>query len=381
MQLSELCIRRPVMTTLLMAALLIFGVIAYRSLPVSELPNVDFPTILVTAALPGASPETMAAAVATPLESQFSTIAGLDSVTSTSAQGATSITLQFSLDRNIDAAAQDVQSAIAAASRRLPPEMPAPPSFRKVNPANASIFYITLSSTTIPLPVVNEYAETQLAQRLSTIPGVAVVNVFGSQKFAERISVNPDQLAARGIGIDELVTAIKQANVSQPLGSVDGANQSFAIKDNGQLANAIAYRPLIVAWRNGNPVRLEDVATPVNSVENVKIATWNVDRRAIVLAIQRQPGANTVETVDSIKRVLPAFQAKLPAAISMSVLYDRSVSIRDSINDVQLTLLLAGFLVILPPLSPVWHCRSRWPAPSPSCTYLATVWITCPYSP
>ena len=347
MQLPELCIRRPVMATLLMVALLVFGIIAYRSLPVSELPSVDFPTISVTASLPGASPETMAAAVATPLESQFSTIAGLDSVTSTSAQGSTSITLQFSLDRNIDAAAQDVQSAIAAAASKLPPDMPSPPSFRKVNPADFAIFYIALMSPTLPLSTVDEYAETQLAQRLSTIPGVALVNVFGAQKFAVRIEADPDRLAARGIGIDELQQAIAQANVNRPLGSIDGSQQSFSLKDNGRLARAAAYRPLIVAWRNGAPVRLDQVASAVDGVENDKIASWYVDRRAMILAIQRQPGANTVATVDAIKRILPAFQAKLPAAIEMKVLYDRSVSIRDSIDDVQFTLILAGFLVIL----------------------------------
>jgi len=347
MNLPELCIRRPVMTTLLMAAFVIFGIIAYRALPVSELPSVDFPTISVTAALPGASPETMAAAVATPLEGQFSTIAGLDSMNSTSAQGTTSITLQFSLERNIDDAAQDVQSAIAAALRKLPPNMPAPPSYRKVNPADSPIFYIALSSPTLPLPVVNEYAETQLAQRISTISGVAQVQVFGSQKYAVRIRSNPDQLAARGMGIDELQQAITQANVNQPVGLIDGERQTFAIKDNGQLSNAAAYRPLIVAWRNGAPVRLEEVATPIDSVENARIASWNVDKRAIVLAIQRQPGANTIETVNSIKRILPSFQAKLPAAIEITTLYDRSISIRDAINDVQFTLVLAGFLVIL----------------------------------
>ena len=347
MNLPELCIRRPVMTTLLMAAFVIFGVIAYRALPVSELPSVDFPTISVTASLPGASPETMAAAVATPLEGQFSTIAGLDSMTSTSAQGTSSITLQFSLDRSIDAAAQDVQSAISAALRKLPPGMPTPPSFRKVNPADSPIFYIALSSPTLPLPVVNEYAETQLAQRLSTISGVAQVQIYGSQKFAVRIQTNPDQLSARGMGIDELQQAVAQSNVNQPVGVFDGSRQTFAIKDNGQLANAAAYRPLIVAWRNGAPIRLEEVATPIDGVENARIASWNVDKRAIVLAIQRQPGANTIETVDSIKKILPNFQAKLPAAIEMTTLYDRSISIRDAIEDVQFTLILAGFLVIL----------------------------------
>ena len=347
MQLPEHCIRRPVMTTLLMAAILIFGVIAYRALPVSELPSVDFPTISVTASLPGASPETMAAAVATPLEGQFSTIAGLDSMTSTSAQGTTSITLQFNLDRDIDAAAQDVQSAISAALRRLPPSMPTPPSFRKVNPADSPIFYIALSSPTLPLPLVNEYAETQLAQLLSTIQGIAQVQVFGSQKFAVRIQANPDKLAAKGIGLDELQQAIAQNNVNQPVGSIDGERQSFALKDNGQLTNAAAYRPLIVAWRNGAPVRLEEVATAIDSVENKKIASWNVDKRAIVLAVLRQPGANTIATVDAIKKVLPSFQEKLPAAVEMKVLFDRSLSIRESIDDVQFTLILAGFLVIL----------------------------------
>jgi HAE1 family hydrophobic/amphiphilic exporter-1 len=347
MNLPELCIRRPVMTTLLMAAFVIFGLIAYRALPVSELPSVDFPTIAVTANLPGASPETMAAAVATPLEGQFSTIAGLDSLSSTSAQGTTSITLQFSLDRNIDAAAQDVQSAIAAAQRKLPPSMPTPPSFRKVNPADSPIFFIALSSPTLPLPVINEYAETQLAQRISTISGVAQVLVFGSQKYAVRIRANPDQLAARGMGIDELQQAVAQANVNQPVGLFDGERQSFAIKDNGQLTTAAAYRPLIVGWRNGAPIRLEEVATPIDSVENKRVAAWNVDKRAIVLAIQRQPGANTIETVNSIKRILPSFQAKLPAAINMTTLYDRSISISEAIEDVQFTLVLAGFLVIL----------------------------------
>ncbi len=347
MTLPELCIRRPVMTTLLMAAFLIFGIIGYRSLPVSELPAVDFPTISVTANLPGASPETMAAAVATPLEGQFSTIAGLDSMTSTSAQGSTNITLQFSLNRDIDAAAQDVQAAISAAQRKLPPSMPTPPSFRKVNPADSPIFYIAMSSASLPMSLVNEYAETQLAQRLSTIPGVAQVQIYGSQKYAVRVQANPDQLAARGMGIDELQAALAQNNVNQPIGQLDGSTQTFAIKDNGQLTNAAAYRPLIVSWKNGAPVRLEDVATPIDSVENLRIASWNVDKRAIVLAIQRQPGANTIETVDAIKRVIPGFKAKLPAAIDMTVLFDRSNSIREAIADVQFTLVLSAVLVIL----------------------------------
>jgi hydrophobic/amphiphilic exporter-1 (mainly G- bacteria), HAE1 family len=346
-QLPELSIRRPVMTTLLMAALLIFGLIAYHTLPVSELPNVDFPTISVTANLPGASPETMAASVATPLENQFSAISGLDTMTSTSALGATTINLQFNLDRNIDAAAQDVQSAIAAAQRTLPTDMPTPPSFRKVNPADFPIYYVVLSSPTLPLPVVDEYAETQLAQRLSTLAGVAQVQVYGAQKYAVRIQADPDQLASRGIGLDELQEAIRQANVNQPTGTLEGQKQTFAIKSNGQLETAVAYRPLIVAYRNGAPVRLEEIATVIDSVENDKVASWYVDKRAIVLAIRRQPGSNTVETVNAIKAVLPAFQATLPAAVEMTVLYDRSASIQESIEDVQFTLLLAGGLVLL----------------------------------
>ncbi|MRR51131.1 MAG: acriflavine resistance protein B [Rhodocyclaceae bacterium] len=347
MQLPELCIRRPVMTTLLMAAFLIFGVIAYRGLPVSELPNVDFPTISVSASLPGASPETMAAAVATPLEGQFSTIAGLDSMTSTSAQGSTTVTLQFSLDRDIDAAAQDVQSAIAAAQRKLPPDMPTPPSFRKVNPADSPVFYVAMYSTTLPTWVVNDYAETQLAQRISTLPGVAQVQVFGAQKFAVRVQADPAQLASRGIGIDEVAAAIKGANVNQPLGTLDGSRQNFALKANGQLLDADAYRPLTVVYRNNAPVRLDEVAKVINNVENAKVAAWFNDKRTIMLAVMRQPGANTIKTVDAIKKVLPVFQANLPASIELQVHYDRSVSIRDAIHDVQFTLILAGVLVIL----------------------------------
>ena len=347
MHISELCIRRPVMTTLLMAAFLVFGLIAYRGLPVSELPNVDFPTISVSAQLPGASPETMAAAVATPLEGQFSTISGLEAMNSTSAQSSTTLTLQFALERNIDSAAQDVQSAIAAAQRKLPPDMPTPPSFRKVNPADSPIFYIAMNSPTLPTWVVNDYAETQLAQRLSTLPGVAQVNVFGAQKYAVRIQADPDRLAARRVGIDELQQALKNANVNQPLGSLDGPRQSFALKANGQLANAAAFRPLPVVWRNGAPVKVEDVANAIDGVENSKVAAWFNDRRTIMLAINRQPGANTVATIDAIKAVLPSFQASLPPSIELQIHYDRSVSIRNGIHDVQFTLLLAGLLVIL----------------------------------
>jgi HAE1 family hydrophobic/amphiphilic exporter-1 len=347
MNLPALCIQRPVMTTLLMVALLVFGVVAYPKLPVNELPNVDFPTITVSASLPGAAPETMATAVATPLENQLSTIAGIQSMTSTSALGATSITLTFELDRNIDGAAQDVQAAISAAQRQLPTNMPTPPTFRKVNPADAPILYLTLRSRTQPLSVVDDYAETQLAQRLSMIDGVAQVSVYGAQKYAVRVSVDPQKLAASGIGIDTVQNAISAANVNLATGSLNGNRQLLQIRSDGQLQRANAYNSIIVAYRNGAPVRLSDLGKAEDSVQNDQVASWYNGERAIVLAIQRQPGSNTVATIDRIRAVLPTFEATLPPSIKLAVLYDRSVSIRESVNDVQFTLLLAGALVVL----------------------------------
>ena len=347
MNLPELCIKRPVMTTLLMAAFVIFGVIAYTKLPVSELPSVEFPTIQVTAQLPGASPETMAAAVATPLQGQFATIAGLEVMNSVSAQGTSSITLSFALSRDIDAAAQDVQSALAVAQRRLPTEMTTPPSFRKVNPADAPIFFLAMRSDTLPLSVVNEYAETQLAQRLSTITGVAQVNVFGSQKYAVRVQVDPNKLAAAGVGLDEVQAAIAQGNVNKPTGIMEGSRQVLAVRSNGQLETAAAYRNLTVVYRNGAPLKLDAVAKLVDSVENTRAASWFNGKRAIVLAIYRQPGTNTIETVDAIKKILPSFQAKLPPAINIEIFFDRTLSIRAAIADVKFTLILAAALVVL----------------------------------
>jgi HAE1 family hydrophobic/amphiphilic exporter-1 len=347
MNLPRLCIERPVMTTLLMAAMLLFGALAYKSLPVSELPSVEFPTIRVTARLPGASPETMASAVATPLEGEFSTIAGLDNMVSTSALGLTQITLQFSLEKNIDAAAQDVQTALANSQRKLPRDMSAPPSFRKVNPAEFPVFFLTLSSPTLPLPVVNEYAETILAQRISTIAGVAQVNVFGSQKYAVRVQVDPDLLAAKGIGIDELSSAVQRSNTNLPTGTLEGDDKVLTIQSTGQLFNASAYRGQIIAYRNGAPVRLDQVAQVIDSVENKKQAGWYNNERAMILAVYRQPGTNTIEVVDRVRDVLPGFRALLPAAVDLNVLYDRTVTIRDSINDVQFTLALAAGLVVM----------------------------------
>ena len=347
MNLSELCIRRPVMTTLVMAGILIFGFMGYRVLPVSDLPNVDFPTIQVSARLPGASPETMASSVATPLEKQFSTIAGIDNMTSSSVQGAVAITLQFALERNIDAASQDVQAAIAAAQRQLPANMPSPPTVRKVNPADSPILFLALSSPTLPLSTVDEYAETILAQRISMVSGVSQVLVFGAQKYAVRIQVHPTALASRGIGIDEVENAIGQGNVNLPTGNLDGRHQTFSIEANGQLFDAAAYRPLIVTYRNGSPVRLEELGRVIDSVENDKIAGWRDGTRAIVLAIQRQPGTNTVEVVDAIRTLLPTFRAQLPAAVALNILYDRSQTIRASVTDVKFTLVLTMALVVL----------------------------------
>jgi hydrophobic/amphiphilic exporter-1 (mainly G- bacteria), HAE1 family len=351
MNLAEPFIRRPVMTTLIMSAILLFGIMAYRLLPVSDLPNVDFPTILVNAALPGASPETMASAVATPLERQFSTIAGLDNMTSVSALGSTQITLQFNLSRNIDAAAQDVQAMIAKAARLLPQNMPSPPTYQKVNPADQPIIYLALSSPTLPLSAVDEYAETTMAQRISMISGVAQVQVFGSQKYAVRTQLDPRALASRGIGLDEVANAVANGNVELPTGTLQGSTKSFTIQASGQLMDAAAYRPLIVAYRNGNPVRLQELGRVIDSVENDKVASWfntsKAKTRAVILAIQRQPGTNTVEVVDSIKKLLPTFRAEMPASVSLDILFDRSMSIRESVGDVKLTLVLAICLVVL----------------------------------
>ncbi|MDR6937097.1 efflux RND transporter permease subunit [Luteibacter sp. 3190] len=347
MNLPELCIRRPVMTTLLMAALVIFGIAAYPRLPVNELPNVDFPTINISASLPGASPETMASSVATPLEAQLSTVAGIDSMTSSSSLGSTTITVTFALDRSIDGAAQDVQAAISAAQRQLPQDMPTPPTYRKVNPADAPILFLTMQSSTLPLSTVDDYAETELAQRLSMVDGVAQVNVYGSQKYAVRIAVDPDRLAATGIGVDQMREAIAAANVNKATGSLNGQRQLLSIRSDGQLMRAADYGQVVVAYRNGAPVRLSDIAVPRDSVQDDQKASWFNGHRSITLAIQRQPGANTVETVDKIFALLPAFQETLPPSVKLNVMYDRSVSIRDSVHDVQFTLVLAGILVVL----------------------------------
>ena len=352
MNVAEIFIKRPIMTTLVMAAILIFGIAGYRLLPVSDLPNVDFPTIMVSVTQPGASPETMASSVALPLEKQFSTIAGIDQMTSTSYLGSTGITLQFSLSRNIDAAAQDVQAMIAKAQRDLPNNLPYPPSFQKVNPADQPVLYLSLYSPTMRLSDVDEYAETTMAQRISMIDGVAQVSVYGAQKYSPHIQLNPRLLASRQIGIDEVVNAIQKGTVNQPTGTLYGTQQAITVNNpNGQLWRAKEYRPLIVAFRNGSPVRLAELGDVVDGVENDKTASWFGNpqgiNRAMVLAIQRQPGTNTVEVVDRIKTLMPQFRAQIPGAVNIDVLYDRSQSIRESVNDVKFTLLLTVALVIL----------------------------------
>jgi HAE1 family hydrophobic/amphiphilic exporter-1 len=343
---SELFIRRPITTILVTAAILLFGIVAYRSLPVSDLPNIDYPTIQVSASLPGANPETMASSVATPLERQFSTIAGIESMNSTNGMGYTSITVQFALSRNIDAAAQDVQAAISNAGQQLPPNMPTPPSYQKVNPADQPIMYVAVSSPTLPLYQVDEYAETLMAERISMVSGVAQVQVYGS-KYAVRVQLDPDALAARGVGVDEVQTAIQRANTNLPTGTLFGSKQSFTVQSNGQLFNAAAYRPVIVAYRNGNPVRLGELGNVIDSVENDKSVSWFMDTQSIVLGIQRQPGTNTISVVDGIRQLLPQFRSQIPASVKLTILYDRSISIRESIADVKFTLLLTICLVVM----------------------------------
>ena len=312
MNIAGIFIRRPIMTTLVMVAILLFGMLGYRSLPVNDLPNVDFPTMQVSASLPGANPDTIASAVATPLEKQFSTIAGLDSMTSTSGVGATNITLQFDLNRNIDGAAQDVQGAISSASPQLPPNMPSPPTARKVNPADQPIYFIAVGSPTLPLYTVDQYAETMLAQRISMVKGVAQVQVYGSQKYAVRILLDPAAMSSRQLGIDEVTNAIQNANVNLPTGTLYGEHRAFTVQANGQLNQASLYRPLIVAYRNGSPVRLDEIGNVLDGVQNDKIFNVVDDERALVLAIQRQPGTNTIEVVDGVKALLPQFQGHYP---------------------------------------------------------------------
>ncbi len=346
MSISGLFIRRPVTTTLVMLGILFFGLMAYRLLPVSDLPNVDYPTIQVSAGLSGASPETMASAVATPLEKQFSTIAGIDAMTSSSNQGGTYITLQFNLSRNIDAAAQDVQAAISKTLRQLPPGIQ-PPSYQKVNPAASPILFYALTSKTMPLSTLDEYAETFLAQRLSTVTGVAQVQVFGAAKYAVRIQIDPSALAARGIGLDEVSDAIQSGNPNLPTGILWGPHRAYTVRADGQIESAPEFRSLVIAYRNGAPVRLQDVARVLDDIQDNKNASWFDGARAITLAIQRQPGTNTVEVADAVKAMMQTLMPQLPASVEVNTLYDRSLSIRQSVDDVKVTLFITLVLVVM----------------------------------
>ncbi len=344
MHLSRIFIERPIMTTLVTFAILLFGVVGFRALPVAALPSVDYPTIQVTAVQPGANPETMASAIATPLEREFSTIAGVRSISSSNSQSTTTITIQFALDRDVDAAAQDVQSAIAKAV--LPP-MPRPPSYAKQNPSEQPILYFALNSSTLPLYTVNEYAETVLAQRLSTVSGVSRVQIYGAQKYAVRIQADPDKLRAHQVGIDEVQRAVQQSNVNLPTGRLYGPKQAFTVQSSGQLMQASAYRPLIVQWRKGVPLRLEELANVIDSVEDNKTIAWNNGTRGIILAISRQPGTNTVQIVDQIRKLLPELQAGLPPSVELLLLFDASETVRASIHDVEFTLMLTVALVVM----------------------------------
>ncbi len=351
MNISEGFIRRPIATSLLMAAIALFGAVAYQSLPVSDLPNVDFPTLLVTAQLPGASPETMGASVATPLENQFSTIAGLESMTSVNSLGSTQITLEFNLDRSLDGAAVDVQGAITQASRLLPQGMPTPPTFTKVNPADQPILYLVVRSTTIPAWTLDEWAETRIAQRISQVSGVAQVQVLGSQKYAVHAQMDPHALAARQIGINEVENALRAWNVNVPAGNIIGPHRAYTLQATGQLMNADEFKSMVVAYRNGAPVRLDDLGDVIDGAEDPHTGSWyythDSEQRAITLGIQRQPGTNTIAVADAVKNLLPQFQAELPTSVHMDVLYDRSETIRESYRDVQFTMLLTLGLVIM----------------------------------
>ncbi len=351
MNFSANFIRRPIATSLLMLGIAIFGFMAYHALPVSDLPSVDFPTISVGASLPGADPATMASAVATPLERQFTTIAGIDNMTSSSSQGSTSITLQFDLNRDIDGAAVDVQTAIAAAMPLLPPGMPSPPSFRKMNPSDSPILFFTLVSDTVPLSKVDEYAETTVAQRISMVPGVAQVSVFGAQKYAVRVKVNPDQLAAHQVGINEVADALKNWNVNLPVGTLWGPNKVMNIQATGQLWNAAEFADMVVAYRNSAPVRLRDVAKVVDSVEDERTAAWiymdGREQRTVALAVMRQPNSNIVDTNKAVRKLLPEIDKQLPPGVKLIIRSDRAKTIREAFDDVQFTMVVTIAMVIL----------------------------------
>ena len=347
MGLSEVCIRRPVLTTLVTATFIVFGLFGYRALGVAALPAVDFPTIVITAQLPGASAETMAASVAAPIERQLSTISGVSSLTSTSVLGRAKMIVQFVLDRNMDGAALDVQTALTVAAKKLPIEMTVPPSFNKTNPTDAPVVLLAVSSATLPISVVDEYAETVLAQQITQLPGVATVDVYGAQKYATRVQVDPVAAAARNVSLNDIRTVLAATDSNSPVGTLYGPNQNVTLVATNAMRKAEEYRNVIVAWRNGAPVKLEEIAHVIDSVENNQVASWFNDKRAVVLAVQRQPGANAVAVVDAVRAQIPTYRAQVPAAVDLQVLADRSISIRNSVSDVEFTLAIAIGLVIL----------------------------------
>jgi HAE1 family hydrophobic/amphiphilic exporter-1 len=347
MKISELCIRRPVMTTLLMASIALAGIFAYGQLPIAAIPRIDVPTITVSARLPGASPDTMAVSVAAPLERQFAAIAGITNITSSSVEGGTSITLEFNLERNIDAAALDVQSAISVATRRLPADLEAPPAFRKVNPADSPIIFLALTSETMPSSEINEFAETVMLPRLSTISGVGEVTINGAQKRAVRIRYNFDALASRDISVEELRSAVSSIAGVGPLGSIRTSRQVYVLETKSAQATAAYFKPVVIAWRNGAPVRLQDVAEVLDSVEDDQAYAELDGKRSIIISIRRQPDANTVAVTDGVRVLVPQFQKDMPPSMNLNILSDRSESIRDSVHDVQLTLIITAVLVVL----------------------------------
>ena len=365
MGISTPFIRRPIATSLLMAGVLMIGAVAYPLLPVAPLPQVDFPTIQVTAQLPGADPVTMASSVTAPLERQFAQIPGVTQMTSSSTLGNSAITVQFDLNRNIDGAAQDIQTAINAAGGQLPKTLPSPPTYRKVNPADAPILVLALHSDALPITVVDDYAENILVQNISQIPGVAQVSVNGQQKPAVRIQVDPEKLASMGLGLEDVRAVIANATTDSPKGSIDGATRTFTIYDNDQLLSAEPWNDVILTYRNGAPVRIRDIGRAVDGAENNKIAAWANGKPAILLAVLKQPGANVIETVDRIKALLPQLQAAIPTAVKVDVLSDRTTTIRASVGDVQFTLILTVVLVVFVIFI---FLRSFWATAIPSVT-------------
>ena len=347
MSISAPFIRRPIATSLLMLGILVFGLVAYFLLPVAALPNVDFPTITVTTNYPGASPQTMASAIATPLEQQFTSIPGLDQMTSLSGVGTTTITLQFGLNHNIDAAAEDVQTAINAATGLLPTDLPTPPTYRKVNPANFPVLIYAVHSDALPVYRIDDYANTVIAERLSTVPGVGEVFIFGQKQYAARVQINPGQLAARGLGLEDVRAAIAAATVNRPKGEIEGRNRVVSLDTNDQILNARGYRNLIVAYRNGAPVRIKDLGDVVNSVQNTRLGAWFDNMPAEGLAIQKAPGANTIDLVDRIKKLIPQLRAQIPPSVHVDLVSDRSVVTRAAVRDVQYTMLLTTVLVVV----------------------------------